>query len=86
MIVDLSSVSMRVVTEEGTLTMPTQVSGLVMHTPLVQEPCALKACSVGTMLLRRKIHIFLGKCASANWSEEANAWKRRGHLHLLVCA
>jgi len=50
MILDLSPVSMWIIAEEGTSTMPTQASRLVMHTPRVQEPCSLKACSVGTML------------------------------------
>ncbi len=48
MIGDLSSVLMWIVAEEGTLTMPTQASGLVMHTPLVHELYSLKARSVGT--------------------------------------
>ena len=48
MIGDLSSVLMWIVVKEGTLTIPTQVSGLVMHTPMVQEPYSLKAYSVGT--------------------------------------
>ena len=42
-IVDFSSISMHIVSEEGALTMPTQARSLVMHTPWVQEPCALKA-------------------------------------------
>jgi hypothetical protein len=66
MIVDLSSVFIRVVAEEGTLTTPTQASGSVLHTSRVQEPNALTTCSVGTLLSRRKIHILLGKLANAN--------------------
>ena len=36
LIIDFSSVLMQIVAEEGTLTMITQASGLVMHTPVVQ--------------------------------------------------
>jgi hypothetical protein len=43
MIVDFFSISMQIVPDEGILTMPAQASSLVMHTPRVQEPCALKA-------------------------------------------
>ncbi len=43
MIVDFSSISMQIVPEEGALTMQTQASSLVMHTPRVQEPCALNS-------------------------------------------
>ena len=84
-IVDISSVLMWVVAQVGILTMPNQVSGLVLHTPLVQEPCALKACSVGTMLNRLRIHLLWGMYPSANWSGAANTSKRIGHLLLLVC-
>jgi hypothetical protein len=42
LIVDFSSISLRIIAEEGTSTMPTQASGLVMHTRRVQEPFALK--------------------------------------------
>ena len=49
-IVHLSSVLMWVVAKEGTLTTPTQASGSVMPTSRVQEPCAVKACSVGRIL------------------------------------